>query len=678
MDRAPESELTGMSDEAQPSGQQAEQGWSSEEELDEALCEQPAAPPPPPAPAAEPQPGPAAQQLGTPLEQKIERTRQLVTMLVRMRMNGVKSQGELAERLGWSTRDLSNFMTGKATHKGKTLDRTVLGTRAANLLSDLERCGFMTTTHCPRAATTQLQQPPPSAAPTATTAPSLPPPPKPPPPKPPPPKLPGTAILSVNLTEVDGAHVGGTVHILDLGEREAVEGDPRWQMPCPRSDGGQTLSLRVGFRGRRTVSRGALGGRTFEFWVERLCAPLEPGLDGAPLWVGRELKTVGRLVAQGPRVVGRLAGQPSTPAALWTGLARACGSQTRVSNPFAWCGLLHPSVQGLLDAAAAAPLQCSLSDLGEEAAAIGSQSGGLRGLTADGSQLRLIGQLAGDAFVLAMKAISPTEPELVFEQLLKRKEFQLSWLPEELRKGLSKVRAASHRAVSPRTRLAAPRRAVSPCTPSVHRPHRCVPPLCATVVCHRCVPPPGSPCPSVTTAVLRTQEAVRHRLLAHPFVEGLAKVYQQLPDWRAKRQHLSLFAPYFPYEVRPTATSAHPCDRSRRAAHALRAADGDGRQAWGSEEGRRHRGRCAGRCASCGKARPQRCSRCASRRSGRRAGRRACCGAGQAQEGTQMTAWCLVVNVSLSLDVCQGVWVSRFEARWLWVSCGFDTQNWVV
>ena len=67
VDRAPESELTGMSDEAQPSGQQAEQGLSSEEELDEDAEPQPAAPPPPPAPAAEPQPGPAAQQLGTPL-----------------------------------------------------------------------------------------------------------------------------------------------------------------------------------------------------------------------------------------------------------------------------------------------------------------------------------------------------------------------------------------------------------------------------------------------------------------------------------------------------------------------------------------------------------------------------------------------------------------------------------
>ena len=189
---------------------------------------------------------------------------------------------------------------------------------------------------------------------------------------------------------------------------------------------------------------------------------------------------MGPLRSEGPRIMGRRPGQASTPAALWAALSVHCGSETRVSEPLAWCGLLHPSVQGLLDAAAAAPLQCSLCDLGEEAAAIGSRSGGLRGLTADCSQLRLIGQLAGDAFVLAMKAISPTEPEMAFEQLLKRKEFQLSWLPEELRKGLSKVHAASHRTVSPRTRLAAPRRAVSPRTPSVHRPHRCVPPLCAT------------------------------------------------------------------------------------------------------------------------------------------------------------------------------------------------------
>ena len=43
-----------------------------------------------------------------------------------------------------------------------------------------------------------------------------------------------------------------------------------------------------------------------------------------------------------------------------------------------------------------------------------------------------------------MKAISRTEPELVFEQLLQRKEFQLTWLPEDLRKGLSKASMLVH------------------------------------------------------------------------------------------------------------------------------------------------------------------------------------------------------------------------------------------
>lgn len=58
----------------------------------------------------------------------------------------------------------------------------------------------------------------------------------------------------------------------------------------------------------------------------------------------------------------------------------------------------------------------------------------------NGSRLRLIGQPASEAFVKAMHSISPTEPEAVFAQLLKRKEFQLTWLPDELRDGLLAVR----------------------------------------------------------------------------------------------------------------------------------------------------------------------------------------------------------------------------------------------
>ena len=221
-------------------------------------------------------------------------------------------------------------------------------------------------------------------------------------------------------------------------------GDTRWEMPCPRTEGQKTLTLRDGFRACRTVTRGALGGRTFEFWVEPLQAPNEPGLHGGPLWAGRELKAMGPLRSEGPRIMGRRPGQASTPAALWAALSVHCGSETRVRNPLAWCGLLHPTVQALLDVAAAPLPQPSLDQIAERAAAIGSRRDGLRGLREGGSQLRLIGQIAGEAFLLAMKAISRTEPELVFEQLLQRKEFQLTWLPEDLRKGLSKASMLVH------------------------------------------------------------------------------------------------------------------------------------------------------------------------------------------------------------------------------------------
>ena len=69
--------------------------------------------------------------------------------------------------------------------------------------------------------------------------------------------------------------------------------------------------------------------------------------------------------------------------------------------------------------------------------AFGARQGSIRNLTDGGGHLRRIGQLASAAFVAAMRSVSPHEPEAVFEVLLKRKEFQLTWLPEALRDGLS-------------------------------------------------------------------------------------------------------------------------------------------------------------------------------------------------------------------------------------------------
>ena len=46
------------------------------------------------------------------------------------------------------------------------------------------------------------------------------------------------------------------------------------------------------------------------------------------------------------------------------------------------------------------------------------------------------------------------------------------------------------------------------------------------------------------------QAALTDRLLKLPFTKGFADVYHKLHGWRAKRQHLSMFAPHFSYEVR--------------------------------------------------------------------------------------------------------------------------------
>jgi len=201
---------------------------------------------------------------------------------------------------------LSRYMSGKGA-RGHQFDRSQLNTHFSQIHRALlhaelptetptadERAAPATTaaTAAATAATTPAPKPAKPSAANPVFAPAA---------------APVSAVLSVDLANVDGRQSGGQCHIMALGV--PVLGGGRWVMACPGgSEGADVLHLRVGLRGRRTLSarcHTSIAGRTFEWCIDVLECRHDITVHGGPLWVAREVST--NLSSLSQRIIGRAA-----------------------------------------------------------------------------------------------------------------------------------------------------------------------------------------------------------------------------------------------------------------------------------------------------------------------------------------------------------------------------------
>ena len=312
------------------------------------------------------------------LMMKVNELRMLLRWLARTWF-AVEKQAGLARELRMSTPELSHFLTGNATrgkialgqldrmrkHIYRQLASAELPLKIISPPATSVHLGTKTRARTPSAAATDVN---PVTRPSTFPRSSI-------------------SILTLNLTEAPG-NEGGEVRISNLGS--AVD-DPRWQLQV----GSRTIFLRDGFRGLRTMGgRSVLAGRTFEFFIEMLDCPAKPMCHGSPLWVAREYTcSVNDWTA--PRILGRSRGANqkltgnSSPQLLWNAIAGFFEVRTRFRG-LDHCGLTHPALQDALDAVLPEPTAMESTPFGERK--------GKGGLNPDGSWLRQLGALAGDAF----------------------------------------------------------------------------------------------------------------------------------------------------------------------------------------------------------------------------------------------------------------------------------------
>ena len=474
-------------------------------------------PPPPPVTPVVPRPPPPVTP-GAPIppEMDIEEARaarlrkhdEMRALLTWLEVHRFRGKQALADALGCDRSMLSHYMHGTGRHGGKLLSPD-LAKMHGQLLSGLRRADLPTeipplpadpagASLTATSASSAAARSTPASAARSTPAFAA------------PVQAPKHPVLTVALADVEDAREGGHVHIMALGQ--PVERDLRWIVDAPGSDGASMLRLRDGLRGRRTFKARAgssMGGRTFEWWVERLEDRRDPTYHGGPLWVAREL--TGTMATLGERIVGRAlvasgGGQAgkSTAALLCRAIERHCEGAKQ--KAVAFTGLIHPSVQMLLEV--------SDEELADEPGHVvfGARCGGdLTMLRRE--RLRLLGAAAGEAFVYAMDSVCPGNPEGAWHVLLHRRAFQTRFLPEELRHGLSRTHLRDKLLQMPFVKTFVQARV-------------------------RCSRPWPQPYFGLHTSLIWS---------AH--LPLFWQVYGGLPNERLRRQHLSMFAPHFSYTV---------------------------------------------------------------------------------------------------------------------------------